>query len=267
MTTNSALSASIHSLRRPRLLAGVSMLAFAAVAFTGSPAWGEPPLPREKIVFTSTTVGGNVRDNSEIFIMNRDGSQPIRLTNDRFGDGLAVLSPDGKGKIVFDSNRISFFLELPNESDLFLIKYDSTPNRPLQPRPLTRGSSATFDPTGKYIAFHRTAFPTAEKPYGTRIANRPEPGGPTTDSDIFMLNLEDEGEPHGNLTNGLSSTPGVRGDFASDDADWSPDGKWIAFTSRQVFNGVPVPGTLGIYVMNLATKAVTRLTNNPNEER
>jgi hypothetical protein len=53
MTTNSALSASLRSSRLRRLLAGASVLAFAAVAFTGSPAWGEPPLPREKLMFTS----------------------------------------------------------------------------------------------------------------------------------------------------------------------------------------------------------------------
>ena len=56
-----------------------------------------------------------------------------------------------------------------------------------RPLPLTRGSSASFDPTGKNIVFHRSASGT----YGTRIPGRPEPGGPTTDSDIFLVNLDD----------------------------------------------------------------------------
>src|SRR5262245_27053073 len=231
MTTNSALSASRRSLRLRRLLAGASALAFAAVAFTGSPAWGEPPPPREKLVFGSGCVvspacpldllHGRIEAarTPEIFIMNPDGSEVTRLTNDSFGDAGASLSPDGKGKIVFESNRISFQFgdAFALESDLFYIKYDGTSNRPLQPMPLTRGSAASFDPTGKYIAFHRSASLIPD-PYGRRIkaGQRPftpartEPGGPTVDSDIFTLNLEDEGNPPVNLTNGLSSTPGVR---------------------------------------------------------
>jgi hypothetical protein len=272
MTTNSALIASLRSLRLRRLLAGASVLAFAAVAFTGSPAGGEE---REKLMFRSNCncpVAEQVV-SAEIFMMNPDGTQPIRLTNDGFGDVGANLSPDGKGKIVFESNRIAFFNGgTPFDSDLFLINHDGTADGPQQPMPLTRGSSQSFDPTGKYIAFHRSAS-LNPLPYGERIRAgvgpvtpaRGEPGGPTVDSDIFTLNLDDLALV--NLTNGLSPTPGVRGDFALDDVDWSPDGKWIAFTSRQVSMTVPVPMTLGIYVMNLETKVVTRLTISDTEER
>jgi len=271
MTTNSALSTSLRSLRLRRLLAGAGVLAVAAVAFTGSPAWGEPGEngPREKIVFTNSCLCPQLEAvmKSEIYIMNPDGSKPTRLTNDDFGDGLPVLSPDGKGKIVFDSNRIAISGGgTPGDSDLFLINHDGTADGALLPRPLTRGSSASFDPTGKNIAFHRSASDT----YGTKIGGRTEPGGPTTDSDIFLVNLDDleEGTLPVNLTNGLTSTPGVRGPYASDDADWSPDGKWIAFTSR--IPDVPLEQSdAGIYVMNLETRVVTKLTNFNNnvEER
>ena len=262
MTTNSALSASLRSLRLRRLLAGAGVLAFAAVAFTGSPAWGEP---REKIVFTNAQSAVK----AEIYMMNPDSSDPTRLTNNGFGNGFPVLSPDGKGKIVFDSNRIAISGGgTQSDSDLFLINHDGTADTPL-----TRGSSASFDPTGKNIAFHRSAGRT----YGTRIPGQSAAGGPTTDSDIFLANLDDlleNGELPVNLTNGLSgltSTPGVRGPYASDDADWSPDGKWIVFTSRipcapSTSGCEPVPfsqSNPGIYVMNLETpdKVVTKLTN------
>src|SRR5262245_34608420 len=126
----------------------------AAVAFMGLSAWAEPrgkAVPREKIVFTNTSVDAAAQVvQSEIYIMNADGSKPIRLTNDGFGDGLPTLSPDEKGKIVFDSNRIAIFAGGTQfDSDLFLMNADGTADGPLFPTPLTRGSSATFDPTGK----------------------------------------------------------------------------------------------------------------------
>jgi Tol biopolymer transport system component len=281
MTTNSALSA---SLRLRRLLAGAGMSAFAAVAFTGSPAGGEP---REKIVFANTCVvspectAADAVTRGELYIMNPDGSEPIRLTNNGFGEAVPALSPGVRGKIVFDGDGTAGGTRF--DSDLFLLNPAAAAGVATPPQqPLTRGSSASFDPTGANIVFHRSASDT----YGTRISNfnlmglRNEPGGPTIDSDIFLVNLEDllEGGEPVNLTNGLTSTPGVRGVYASDDADWSPDGKWIAFTSRRC----PMPSLpscghssfadweLGIYVMNLETKVVTKLTNLDNlgpEER
>jgi TolB protein len=50
--------------------------------------------------------GGNTQSgrNSEIFVMNRDGSSPVNLTNDPAFDGYPAWSPDGS-KIAFASNR------------------------------------------------------------------------------------------------------------------------------------------------------------------
>ncbi len=170
-----------------------------------------PCLRREtKIVFSST------RDNptaspllaAEIYLMDPDGGNPIRLTEDTGGgNAFAALSPDGK-KIVFDSNRLRIAAEPPNTSDLFVMNTDGT-----EQTHLIRGSSATWSPDSKNIAFHASAS-------GAGLPIRPDPGAPTTDSAIFVMNVDDGGPT--NITN----SPGK----IDQDPDWSPDGHKIVFT-------------------------------------
>ena len=40
----------------------------------------------------------------EVYLINPDGTNPRRLTDNAYGDAFPTLSPDGK-KIVFASNR------------------------------------------------------------------------------------------------------------------------------------------------------------------
>src|SRR4051812_13347093 len=102
------------------------------------------------IMFTST------RDNpftvpriigGEIYFIDHyvDGSfsAPRRVTFDSieepYTDIFPALSPDGRGKIVFDSNRLRVDGEPVNTSDLFLMDHDGT-GRVF----LTRGGSPTW---------------------------------------------------------------------------------------------------------------------------
>jgi len=87
----------------------------------------------------------------EIYLMNEDGTNLRRLTENTVGDFFAALSPDGK-KIVFDSTRNKASNEPRNTSDLFVMNTDGT-----EPSFLIRGSSATWSPDSKNIAFHRSA--------------------------------------------------------------------------------------------------------------
>ena len=201
------------------------------------------PILVPTIAFTST------RDsNWEIYLMNSDGTDQRRMTQNDVGDGFANLSPDGTW-IVFDSNRRRATGEPVNTSDLFLMRADGS-----EQVFLTRGSSATWSPDGRFIAFHRSAS-------GTGQPIKIDPGSATVDSDIFVARIEDlkKGLAPTNITNSA--------DWIDDDPDWSPDGRRIAFTRHAVTDSQHNSITAEIYVMNADGTGLTRLTTNAEEER
>jgi TolB protein len=132
--------------------------------------------------------------NNEIFVMNLDGSDPVNLTNHTAWDERPSWSPDG-ARILFVSDR-------DGSPDIFVMNADgSNPvnltNHPDIDRP------AHWSPDGTSIAF---------------ATNR------TGDFEIFVMNPD--GSDPVNRTNAPE-----RVDFAP---AWSPDGRWIAYTSREV---------------------------------
>ena len=92
-----------------------------------------------------------VVDPGETYLMDPDGTNLRRLTENMVGDFFAALSPDEK-KIVFDSTSLRLSTEPRNTSDLFLMETDGT-----EQTWLTRGSSATWSPDSKNITFHASA--------------------------------------------------------------------------------------------------------------
>ena len=187
---------------------------------------------------------------AEIYLMDGDGTKPRRITENTYSDGFPSLSPDGR-RIVFDSNRLRAEGEPFNTSDLFVMNTDGTGQTPL-----TRGSSGTWSPDGKSIAFHASAS-------GKGRPIKPDPGAATNDNDIFVLNVGDflkNGERPKNITNSPETI--------DDDPDWSPTGQKIVFTSHAVTDNPVNSATAEIYVIDAdGTGKPTRLTNNTEEER
>jgi len=208
---------------------------------------------RPTIAFTSTrdAPADSPFTAAEIYLMDPDPANPNprRLTDNAYGDAFPALSPDGK-RIVFDSNRNRTADEPLNTSGLFLMNTDGTDQTLL-----TRGSSASWSPDGRNIAFHASAS-------GTGAPIRTDPGSATSDSDIFVANVDD-------LLGGTQQPRDITNspDRIDDDPDWSPDGTHIVFTSHDATDDPRLSNTAEIYVINADGTGIRRLTANDEEER
>jgi dipeptidyl aminopeptidase/acylaminoacyl peptidase len=227
-----------------------SLATFAArseAAFPGTPG---------KISFDSTRDG-----NTEIYVMNADGSQPTRLTDNPAIDRDAAFSPDGR--------TIAFVSDRDGNSEVYVMNADGSGQTRLTNNTADDFQPA-FSPDGSKIAF---------------MSNR----GVQGDMEIFLMNADGSGETR--LTNNTSfegqptfSPDGQRIAFASDRdgnfeiytmntdgsnptrltnsaasesrPNFSPDGSRIAFRTDRDGNGE-------IYVMNADGTHETRLTTDP----
>ena len=149
--------------------------------------------------------------DTEIYLMDGDGTNVRRLTDNAYGDCFPSIAPNGK-TIVFESNRLRTESEPLNTSDLFLMNIDGTDQQHL-----IRGSSASWSPDSKSVAYHASASGT-----GKPIALFP--GAATNDSDIFVMNVTQKGARPKNITN----TPST----VDDDPDWSPNEDKIVFVRK-----------------------------------
>jgi TolB protein len=187
----------------------------------------------EKIAFLSTRDSTSTCPTAEIYVMNPDTSDQVRLTNtcDRF-NGFAAFAPLTGAKIAFDretpgtvdyddgkSRRVYL-------SDLYVMAQDGS-----EQIHLTRGSSATWSPDGHDLAFHASAS-------GTGQSINPNPGAAAPDSDIFVANVDDllagVAAPL-NITERSSFDELGERAFINEDADWSPDGTKIVFTRKSAY--------------------------------
>jgi Tol biopolymer transport system component len=173
-----------------------------------------------------------------------DASQPLRrVTHNEAGDNAAVLSPLGK-QLVFESIRLRRADEPLHVWDLFLLNLDDHGDASFvvpddRHVHLTRGAAAAWERSGKRIAFQASASGV----YNEFTLARFDPGAPTRDSDIYVMNVDDciahleecrakhvDGQPDvlPEFLRNLTKAHGPE-TVIDEDPDWSPDGT-IVFT-------------------------------------
>lgn len=159
-----------------------------------------------------------------VYLMNSDGTNVRRLTENEDFEESASWSPDAKSLIFTRALREPEDSTYASNGELFLMDADGRNELRLTFR---KGydSGGVFSPDGKRVAF-----------YGT---------DETGNFEIYLINADGSGIE--NLT---------RDPLEDYSPSWSPDGKWIAYTSGE--NGI-----YHVWVINILTREKIRLTNLP----
>ena len=210
-----------------------------------------------KIVFASSRSG-----NSDIWVMDADGSNPVQLTTDAASDDRPFWSPDGT-QILFESDR-------GGNMDIWKMNADGSSVVQLT-TDTANDTHAAWSPDGQRIAFQSnrdgnqniwtmnpdgsglirlTSAPQNDthpmwNPDGTQIAFARNLGS----NDIWVMNAGG-----GNAQALTSSTADEQ------HADWSPDGKRIVFRSNAA-------GNYDVWVMNADGSNHRQLTTHPANDR
>ena len=224
------------------LLSGTLLL--VVLSAPGVRAQSGPP---SSIAFHSNRAG-----NNNVYVMNPDGSDQIRVTPDANNNQRPEISPDGK-LIVFASNRsdggshFEIFVMNTDGTDVLRLTTTSTAHTNTWPR---------WSPNGDWIAFQSNVsgafqihlirpdgsdgmqlthsainqFP-AWSPDGTRLAVR-------RDADIYVIDLTGGSDP-------VRLTTVTTGGTFNQMAAWSPDGTQIAFMSTREPGNYP-----SVFLMN-----------------
>ncbi|HKY53137.1 MAG TPA: hypothetical protein VJM08_02475, partial [Anaerolineales bacterium] len=245
------------------------------------------PAPDSRIDVNSLTGKIVYSSEGDVYVINADGSERTRLTDNPAEDFDPVWSPDGR-QIAFRSHR-------DGNEEVYIMNADGSEQSNLSSAPSTDYSPA-WSPDGQWIAFQSDRTGNASiwvtKPDGSGLRQVTDiPGiseyptwspdsnriafhctfgkrlsNGTGDFEICVVNLDGTELIQLTDTEGENKLPA-----------WSPDGNKLAFQSnRDGWTTLPDYEPLGydprqfgdyeIYLMNIDGSDQINLTNNPRED-
>lgn len=177
----------------------------------------------KKIVFVSD----RDHEDGELYVMQSDGSNVIRLTHNEVSEDVAFWSPDGR-QIIFSKDAIPP-QDTSGEMDfeIFIMNADGTGEIQLTRQP-GFCSGAVFSPDGKKVAFY----------------------GKSDEGNMDLFTMKPNGKQVKNIT---------RDAIEDYSPSWSPDGKWLAYTSGD-------PSNYDVWILSLKTGEKRRLTDHPKRD-
>lgn len=210
------------------------------------PAWSKDGA---WIVWMSGLPFGGPKEENDVWKIRPDGSEAVNLTPNTPGsDGFADFSGDGRS-IVFRSGRTGNY-------DIYLMASDGSNVRNLTSNP-AYDSFPAFSPRNDQIVFASNRDGVADDK--SRIKS----------FEIYTLELKPDGTP-GKLRR-ITNSPGQ-----DSHPRYSPDGKWIVFSSEQggINDEEPLiqelsfmPQMYGeIYALRLSDLKTVRITHNKWED-
>jgi Tol biopolymer transport system component len=216
--------------------------------------FGGPP---QSIAFHSNSAG-----NTEVYVMNPNGTDQVRLTFDPRTNQQPDISPNGQ-QIVYSGNQLT---ETNPEGDLEIFIMDADGSNVRQLTFNTAGDAwPRWSPNGKQIVFYSNVdgnfeiyLIDADGSDLTRVTNYPgqdsfpewSPNGKQLsirrDTDIYLIDIDG------------SNPIQLTFDAAVDQmASWSPSGKRIAYMSFS-------EGYCAVFTMNSDGSDATNLTPKPD---
>lgn len=233
-------------------------------ATDSDPSWSPDG---KKIVFTSNRDG-----NENVYIMDANGKNQRELTKYRLSDYGPSWSPDGK-RIAYTSYR-------HKNIDIYIMDADGKNSRRLTYSP-GEDSSPSWSSDGKKIVFESMREGYSEiytmdnegenikrlthnnvmdiepswSPDGKTIAFTSQREGDIV-SKIYLMGID--GKNQGRLTSKEDYTDfSLSENYCESNPSWSPDGRKIVYTF-----GSKETGNFEIYIINIETKEIKRLTYN-----
>ena len=202
--------------------------------------------------------------NREIYVMNSDGSDQTRLTENHLADRYPSWSPDGQ-RIVFDSQRDGHY-------QVYVMNADGSEQKNLSNQ-LSHNRAPSWSPDGRQIAFesdrdanYEIYVMNSDGSNQTRITDNPATDGyPSWSPDGQRISFLTDRDGTGSYSVYVMNVDGSNQTFVAGDtvdagiASWSPDGNRLAFASNR-------DGNLEIYLVDVDGSNLTRLTDNTSAD-